>query len=101
MLMQRRTFTSSSSSLSWRKEQLDKLLAKRKVTEPAQTIQNDDDLQPMWQAMERRVKNRPLPRNEEGKSGRANIKKTEEDIWLEQGLYDHLNKEEGEDTKSK
>ena len=53
----------------------------------------------MWQAMERRVKNRPPPRKEEGKSGRRNIKKTEEDVWLEQGLYDHLKEEDASKSK--
>lgn len=84
-LPRRRTLTTS-----WRKEQLNQLLRKRKTVEPAQTIQNEEDLQPMWQAMERRVKNRPPPSPKgNGKSGRTNIKKTEEDVWLEQGLYDH------------
>lgn len=83
-LQPRRTFTTNNKS--WRKEQLDKL--QRKFAEPAKVIQGDDDLQPMWQAMERRVKNR-LP-SKGGKGGRTNVRKTDEDVWLEQGLYDHL-----------
>ena len=91
--------SNSSSSSSWRKEQLDRLLKRNQLVEPAQTIQSDEDLQPMWQAMERRVKNRPPPRKE-GK-GRTNIKKTDEDIWFEQGLYAHLEVDDDDDSKSK
>ena len=63
-------------------------------------ITNEDELQPMWAAMERRTINRPKPqpltstdsdsKNLDGsirKSGRKNIKKTEEDYWYEAGAY--------------
>jgi hypothetical protein len=93
--LQRRLLTTPPSPPSWRKDQLDKL--KRKFLEPAQIIKGDEDLQPMWQAMERRVKNR-LPPRKDGKKGRTNVKKTDEDVWLEQGLYDHL---KSEPSKSK
>lgn len=95
-LVHRRPFT------TWRKEQLDKLLLlQRRSQEPAQLIETEKDLQPMWQAMERRVKNRPPPpsSNKDGRSGRMNVKKTEEDVWLEEGLYKHLDDEDS--TKSK
>jgi hypothetical protein len=62
--LQRRLLTTPPPS--WRKDQLDKL--KRKFLEPAQIIKGDEDLQPMWQAMERRVKNR-LPPRKDGKKG--------------------------------
>ena len=54
-------------------------------------IQDDADLQPMWKDMESRVKNRKsrtLAENK-GRIGRSNIRKTDEDIWLEQGLYNN------------
>jgi hypothetical protein len=85
----------SSSAVEWRKKQLD--LLERKFTDP-QTIENEDDLQPTWKAMESRVtKRRPLTTDQRaGKTGRMNIRRTEEDIWLEVGLYDDdSNKDKG------
>ena len=74
----------------WRKAQLDKLenKFKGKQTEVLD-IESEEDLQPMWKEMEGRVTRRK-PRtlaDTGGKSGRMNIKKTDEDVWLEQGLY--------------
>jgi len=48
----------------------------------------------MWKAMESRVTKRPPPMTlKEAKAknkgtGRKNIKKTEEEYWLEEGVYD-------------
>ena len=66
----------------WRKQQLDKL--ERKFSSPE--ITNDEDLQPLWQDMERRVARR-RPR-ENGPKGRKNVRKTDEEQWLAAGLYD-------------
>jgi len=81
----------------WRKQQLDKL--EKKFQPPSATtaevessVQDDEDLQPMWKDMESRVKNRrsrTLAENK-GKIGRTNVRKTDEDVWLEQGLYDDI-----------
>ena len=75
----------------WRKQQLDKIENKFKGKElKALKIESEEDLQPMWKEMEGRVTRRK-PRtlaDTGGKSGRMNIKKTDEDVWLQQGLYD-------------
>lgn len=54
-------------------------------------IQSDDDLQPMWRDMESRVTRRrslTAAQREPGKIGRRNVRKSDEDMWLESGLYD-------------
>jgi len=54
-------------------------------------IQSDDDLQPMWRDMESRVTRRrslTSAQREPGKIGRRNVRKSDEDMWLESGLYD-------------
>lgn len=53
-------------------------------------VKSDDDVQQMWRNMESRVtKRRPLTLEQrQGKTGRRNVKKTDEDAWLEAGLYD-------------
>ena len=76
----------------WRKQQLDRLENKLSdVSEDVSEIVSDDALQPMWKDMENRVKRR-RPRTVQengGKSGRANVsRRTDEDAWLEGGLYD-------------
>jgi len=45
----------------------------------------------MWKGMESRVTRRKLRTLEDtkGRSGRMNIKKTDEDVWLEEGLYNN------------
>ena len=86
----------------WRKEQLNKL--ENRFTDQHSSridsenlIQSDEDLQPMWKQMESRVANR-RPRtlaDTGGRTGRRNIKKTEEEMWLQEGLYDdHENENE-------
>jgi hypothetical protein len=56
-------------------------------------IQHDDDLQPTWKEMESRVKNRRTRSLEEnqGRLGRENVKKTDEEEWLRAGLYTNNN----------
>jgi hypothetical protein len=101
------SFSSSSPSLSsspkkthWRKQQLNKIENKFNKTEETLTIENEEDLQPMWKEMEGRVtkrKSRTL-KDTKGKSGRMNIKKTEEEAWLQEGVYGAYNNDEEEDT---
>jgi hypothetical protein len=58
-------------------------------TEPL-IIDNYEDVQPMWKGMESRVTKRAALTLEQrgGVSGRRNVRKSEEDMWLESGLYD-------------
>mmetsp|Transcript_1787 Transcript_1787/g.2462 ORF Transcript_1787/g.2462 Transcript_1787/m.2462 type:complete len:123 (-) Transcript_1787:271-639(-) len=88
---------SSSRPSEWRKAQLDKLESKFQNGE----VQSDEELQPMWQDMERRVTRRRSMTIEEAgdKRGRRNLRSTCEDVWLEAGLYDSKN--EGEDSSKK
>ncbi|KAL7467334.1 hypothetical protein ACHAXS_009473 [Conticribra weissflogii] len=59
---------------------------------PPLTIENYDDVQPMWKEMERRViRRRSLTLAERGGvSGRRNIRKSDEDVWMAAGVYDIL-----------
>jgi hypothetical protein len=86
----------------WRKQQLDKIENKFRGKElEAVTIESEDDLQPMWKEMEGRVTRRK-PRSlaeTGGKSGRMNLKKTAEDVWLEEGLYSTYNNDSSENEK--
>jgi hypothetical protein len=87
----------SSAGTEWRKKQLDKLENKFQQSETL-TIASEEDLQPMWSSMESRVKNR-RPRTKEqlgGKTGRRNIRKTDEEMWLQEGLYDQAEKDKPE-----
>lgn len=81
-------------STEWRKVRLDQLERKfsEKDADTFRLIQSDSELQPEWKSMESRVTNRRTLTKEEtgGKTGRSNIRQTEEDIWLESGLY-HMN----------
>ena len=74
----------------WRKQQIDKLENRFKGKQlKAHNIDSEEDLQPMWKEMEGRVTRRKLRTLADtgGKSGRMNIKKTDEDVWLQAGLY--------------
>jgi hypothetical protein len=79
----------SSTAVEWRKQQLEKL--EKKFTEPSVKIESDEELQPMWKGMESRVSNRRSRTIAEmgGKTGRTNIKNTDEELWLQGGLYDN------------
>lgn len=85
-------------STDWRKSQLDKLEQKF-----APTIESDDQVQPMWKDMESRVtKRRPMTVEErKGISGRRNVRKTDEDSWLEAGLYEDNENEERKQANDK
>ena len=53
-------------------------------------IDNYEDVQPMWKEMESRVTRRRSLTIEQrdGVSGRRNVRKSDEDVWLEAGVYD-------------
>mmetsp|Transcript_28705 Transcript_28705/g.59554 ORF Transcript_28705/g.59554 Transcript_28705/m.59554 type:complete len:207 (-) Transcript_28705:297-917(-) len=57
---------------------------------PPLTIDNYDDVQPMWKEMESRVtRRRSLTLAQRGGvSGRRNIRKSDEDVWMAAGVYD-------------
>mmetsp|Transcript_17484 Transcript_17484/g.24303 ORF Transcript_17484/g.24303 Transcript_17484/m.24303 type:complete len:138 (-) Transcript_17484:59-472(-) len=88
----------SSSNQEWRKVQLGKIA--KKFQDPLQ-IDNYEDVQPMWKEMESRVtKRRTLTLAQRGgKSGRMNIRKTEEEAWLQAGLYDTKESDDNENSK--
>jgi hypothetical protein len=99
--------SSFSAGMEWRKKQLDKLENKFPsypvgddwlVNDSPLTIESEEDLQPMWSSMESRVKNRRSRTKEElgGKTGRRNIKRTDEEMRLEAGFYDHPEEEKPE-----
>jgi hypothetical protein len=80
-------------SMDWRKIQLDNLEAKHSTDSTVSIMKNvsqDDELQDTWKQMESRVKNRKSSRSiPSGRSsGRMNVQKTDEDIWLQHGFYD-------------
>ena len=100
------TSTHPAAASEWRKHQLQKLQDKFSTTttssssgsndsEPTQIVNCDEDLQPMWKEMESRVTRRRLKTKTEmgGRTGRMNQKRTDEDLWLQEGLYDHDEKE--------
>eukprot|EP00579_Thalassiosira_antarctica_P006764 CAMPEP_0201886986 /NCGR_PEP_ID=MMETSP0902-20130614/23736_1 /ASSEMBLY_ACC=CAM_ASM_000551 /TAXON_ID=420261 /ORGANISM="Thalassiosira antarctica, Strain CCMP982" /LENGTH=203 /DNA_ID=CAMNT_0048416761 /DNA_START=31 /DNA_END=642 /DNA_ORIENTATION=- len=77
------TTTSSSSHDRW------EMSSPEKLPEP-ESVDEYEDVQPMWKSMESRVtKRRSLTLEQSGgKSGRRNVRKSEEDLWLEAGVYD-------------
>jgi hypothetical protein len=114
--------TRSSSPNEWRKRQLDKLENKFKNHDEAdrdvdidtdtvqsttdattmREVQSEDELQPMWKEMEGRVVRRK-PRTiveSGGKTGRMNIRKTDEEVWLQEGLYDDDEEVDKDDSPS-
>lgn len=62
-------------------------------------IDTYDDVQPMWKQMESRVtKRRSLTLGQRGGvSGRRNVRKSDEDLWLEAGVYDSDNNKPKDD----
>ena len=97
-VLPRATRSLTSSEENWRKQQLEKLEQKfhessegeKQATLRTLVIPAEEDLQPMWRGLESRVKNRRSYTAAEraGKVGRANVRRTDEDVWLEEGLYD-------------
>jgi hypothetical protein len=91
----------------WRRQQLQKLEKKfdpppTTTTSPTAVVNNQADLQPMWKAMEGRVTSR-RPRTQAetgGRTGRVNVKATDEEYWLREGLYGNSNDEEEEEAPS-
>jgi hypothetical protein len=87
-------------SKEWRKVQLEQLenrlsetpLAASWSSPPPLTIGSDEELQQTWRDLESRIRNRrPLTlQDRRGASGRSNIRRTDEDVWLEEGLYDGM-----------
>jgi hypothetical protein len=86
------------NTTEWRKHQLDRLLLQQQKFQPAQEVMiaSDDDLQPMWKDMERRVTRRkPVTIQQAGpKVGRRNVRPTDEEAWLQAGLYDNDNEKD-------
>ena len=63
-------------------------------------ITSDEELQPMWRDMESRVTRRrslTAVERKAGEVGRRNIRKSDEDVWLEGGLYNEA--DGGEEKK--
>jgi hypothetical protein len=89
-----KTTTSSTTTKEWRRKQLDALEKRFAESEDLveDKIQDDEGLQDMWKSMESRVRNRRSmtveQQTKKGTSGRTNIRKTDEDVWLQEGLYD-------------
>eukprot|EP01083_Nonionella_stella_P062727 163103_1 len=78
----------------WKKGQLKKLEKNALQTddEPLD-IRSDDEVQQMWKDMESRVTKRPTMTISQAalkgkKAGRSNVRKTDEEAWLQAGLYD-------------
>jgi hypothetical protein len=100
-----------SAGMEWRKKQLDKLENKfpsytvgddwHVNASPLTTVESEEDLQPMWSSMESRVKNRRSRTKEQrgGKTGRRNIKRTDEEMRLEAGFYDYPEEENPEKSE--
>jgi hypothetical protein len=53
-------------------------------------VNKDDELQSHWKAMEGRVvRRKPISKESAaGKVGRRNIRRTDEEIWEQNGVYD-------------
>ena len=95
---------------NWRKQRLKDLEMKFRGSSSDEDEAGDDDdeegdedadgesfrLQSEWRAMESRVTRRRLKTVEEAgnRPGRSNIKKTDEDKWLEAGLWKDQRREE-------
>ena len=60
------------------------------------SIESYEDVQPMWKEMESRVtKRRSLTlEDRKGVSGRRNVRKSDEDVWLSAGVYDESSSED-------
>lgn len=88
---------STAAAGNWRKQQLNKL--EKKFSDPVVEVQDEEDLQPWWKAMESRVTKRKSLTTAEmgGKTGRSNIRSTDEEMWLQEGLYDEVGDDDDDD----
>jgi hypothetical protein len=105
----RRSLTTSKGGTEWRRAQLQRLEEKfatattatatattatatattATATPPTTVVSDPAALQPMWKAMEGRVTGRRPRTTAEtgGRTGRVNVKATDEEYWLREGLY--------------
>lgn len=51
-------------------------------------ISDEENIDPHWKSMESRVMNRKLKKKGEGPSGRSRVPPSEEEYWLEAGVYE-------------
>ena len=74
---------------------------KQSKTDEPLSIESYEDVQPMWKEMESRVtKRRSLTLDErKGVSGRRNVRKSDEDVWLANGVYDDDSSSEDNDEE--
>lgn len=92
------TTDTTTPNTEWRQRQLQKLHDKFEA--PA-VVEQEEDLQQMWREMEGRVTRR-RPRTVEemgGKTGRTNIKSTDEEYWMREGLYDGGKEDDNESSR--
>jgi hypothetical protein len=84
------------ASSRWKRDQLnkitDKFMEDSDLRKQPLQIKSDDEVQPMWREMESRVLRRKSVTMAEAltkgmKTGRRNIRNTDEDIWMDAGLY--------------
>jgi hypothetical protein len=81
----------ANGDTSWRRQQLERLTSRfQDDDDQALQVNKDDELQSHWKQMEGRVVRRKSISKESaaGKVGRKNIRRTDEEVWLENGLYD-------------
>ena len=94
---------------SWRRDELEGVAQKFNDTKTGPQVDNkirsDDELQQMWREMESRVtrRRRPMSLGEasmKGKAiGRKNIRPTDEEVWLNAGLYSNAKNDNNESMK--
>jgi hypothetical protein len=114
----RRHFASSSLD-DWRKQQLQKLQQKfsnennsishsNNNNSSILFIDSEEELQPQWKEMESRVtrrKPRSVQQTIDGRpvkrpTGRMNVRKTDEDVWAQEGMYEEQQEQRQSTTKS-
>ena len=86
---------STAATTQWKRQQYEKIERRfrpdREDDERPKPLQIDnyEDVQPAWREMESRVtKRRSLTLEErQGVSGRRNVRKSDEDVWLHAGVY--------------
>jgi hypothetical protein len=108
---------STSATTEWKRNHYNKISQKFQSNSQEQTnfhesaggwtapkplqIDSYEDVQPMWKNMESRVtKRRSYTLQEKGGvSGRRNVRRSDEDVWLEAGVYDADDKSEDDAKK--